>query len=145
MPGGQSVAIIALTATAFDEDREQILLDGCDDFVRKPFRKDEIFDMLSKHLDVRFIYEEEPAPTPDAVEAGAPIPSEDLESLVVQSPEWITELRQAALTADLYRILDLVERIHRQHPSLADSLSNLAERFEYQKILNLIEAAGGER
>ena len=29
MPGGESVSIIAITATAFDEDRESILLDGC--------------------------------------------------------------------------------------------------------------------
>ncbi|MGD8751432.1 MAG: PAS domain S-box protein [Anaerolineales bacterium] len=144
MPGGQSVAIIALTATAFDEDREQILLDGCDDFVRKPFRKEEIFKMLIKHLDVQFIYEE-PAPTPEAEESGAPIPSEDAETLAVQSPEWVAELRQAALTADLYRILDLIDQIRGQHPDLADTLSNLAERFEYQKILNLIVGAGGER
>ena len=58
---GQATVIIALTATAFEEDREQILLEGCDDFVRKPFRKDEIYDMLAKHLGVRFLYEEEPA------------------------------------------------------------------------------------
>jgi PAS domain S-box-containing protein len=69
-PRGQAAIIIALTATAFEEDREQILLEGCDDFVRKPFRKDDIYDMLVKHLGVRFLYEEEPAPPPPA-EPGA--------------------------------------------------------------------------
>ncbi len=48
-PSGQATVIIALTASAFEEDREQIMLEGCDDFVRKPFRKDEIYDMLAKH------------------------------------------------------------------------------------------------
>ncbi len=60
-PKGQATVIIALTATVFEEDREQILLEGCDDFVRKPFRKDEIYDMLARHLGVRFLYEEAPA------------------------------------------------------------------------------------
>jgi CheY-like chemotaxis protein len=41
-PQGQATVIIALTATAFEEDREQVLLEGCDGFVRKPFRTDEI-------------------------------------------------------------------------------------------------------
>lgn len=145
IPGGQSVTIIALTATAFDEDREQILLDGCDDFVRKPFRKDEIFDMLIKHLDVRFIYEEGPTGTSDAVVSSTPFPSKDAETLAVQSPEWMTELHQATERADLYRILDLIDQIRGQNPDLADMLSDLAERFEYQKILSLIEEAGGLR
>ncbi|MFC2053236.1 PAS domain S-box protein [Chloroflexota bacterium] len=145
MPGGQSVAIIALTATAFDEDREQILLDGCDDFVRKPFRKSEIFDMLIKHLNVRFIYREESAQTIDAVELGTAISSEYVENLAMQSPEWIDELRQATQRADLYRILDLIAQIREQNPDLADVLSDFTDRYEYQKILSMIEEAGRQR
>jgi CheY-like chemotaxis protein len=36
---GQATVIVALTASAFEEDREMILSGGCDDFVRKPFRE----------------------------------------------------------------------------------------------------------
>jgi PAS domain S-box-containing protein len=143
MPGGQSVAIIALTATAFDEDREQILLEGCDDFVRKPFRKNEIYDILIKHLNVSFIYEGEPAQRADAIEAGAAISSEAVETLAVQPPEWVDALRQATVQADLYRILELIDQIREQKPELADVLADLAERYEYQEILSLIEEAGG--
>ncbi len=31
---------------------------GCDDFVRKPFKESMIFQTLSKHLGVKYIYEE---------------------------------------------------------------------------------------
>ena len=57
--------IIALTASAFDEDREEVLACGCDDFLRKPFKEQELFDMFEKHLDTRFLYAEnlrEPQP-----------------------------------------------------------------------------------
>ena len=143
MPGGQSVVIIALTATAFEEDREQILLHGCDDFVRKPFRKDEIYDMLIKYLAIRFVYEEEHATVTDDGELVTKIPLADVQTLAALSPDWVEELRQATARADLYRILDLINQIREQNPALADTLKDLMDRYEYQKILSLIEEAGG--
>ena len=35
MPGGNETKILALTASAFEEDRRKVLAAGCDDFVRK--------------------------------------------------------------------------------------------------------------
>jgi PAS domain S-box-containing protein len=142
-PGGKSVVIIALTATAFDEDREQILLDGCDDFVRKPFHKNEIFDKLIKYLNVQFLYGEEPAQTTEADQSDTAILSEGIETLAIQSPEWINELRQASQRADIYRIMELIGQIREQDPDLANVLADFTERYEYQKILNLIQDAGG--
>jgi CheY-like chemotaxis protein len=57
-PQGQDTRIIALTATAFEEDRGRIMMAGCDDFLRKPYQEAEIFNILVKHLDARFIYQE---------------------------------------------------------------------------------------
>jgi CheY-like chemotaxis protein len=140
-PGGGSVPIIALTATAFDQDREQILLDGCDDFVRKPIRFDEILETLIKHLKVRFIYREEAHPMPDSPEPRIAVASETIEALALQPPEWVDALRQATERADLYRITDLVGRIGEEYPNLAEALADLTERFEYREILGLIEEA----
>lgn len=38
--------IIVITAHAFNETREECLDAGCDDYLSKPFRKDELFDIL---------------------------------------------------------------------------------------------------
>jgi CheY-like chemotaxis protein len=51
---GGNVKIAAMTAAAFESDREQVLAAGMDDFVRKPYRAGEIFDCLARHLRVRF-------------------------------------------------------------------------------------------
>jgi len=142
MPGGQSVVIIALTATAFDEEREQILQDGCDDFVRKPFRKNEIFDLLTKHLDVGFIYREETesATKPDAAEAL--LPATRVAEISIKYPEWEDAIRQACLQADIYRILGLIDQIRDLAPDLATGLGSLAEKYEYQRMLTLLDDAG---
>jgi signal transduction histidine kinase/ActR/RegA family two-component response regulator len=54
---GQSTAIVALTAHALEEEKEAILAAGCDDFVRKPFREQEIFEAMAKHLGLKYVYE----------------------------------------------------------------------------------------
>jgi PAS domain S-box-containing protein len=141
-PKGQAAVVIALTATAFEEDREQILLEGCDDFVRKPFRKDEIYDMLSKHLGVRFLYDEEPAPAPQAGPAQtAYVPS--AKALAALPAGWLADLQQATTRADLHLILHLAGRIREYDAALADGLADLARNYEYKTILTLIEQAGG--
>ena len=56
---GQATTIIALTASAFEEDRQKVLDAGCDDFVRKPFRTQQLLAKISEHLDVRFVYTED--------------------------------------------------------------------------------------
>ncbi len=40
--------IVAVTAHALEEERREILAEGCDDFIRKPYHDVEIFDALTK-------------------------------------------------------------------------------------------------
>jgi CheY-like chemotaxis protein len=55
--------IIAVTASAFEDEKASILAAGCDDVIHKPFRRKWIFDKLVEHLGVQFQYGEA-VPTP---------------------------------------------------------------------------------
>jgi len=139
---GQATVIVALTASAFEEDQETILSAGCDDIVRKPFRKEEIFDKLAKHLGVCFVYDEAPIqPTKALIAEGHDVlrPA----ALAALPPDWVTELQQATMKADLNQILAIIDQIREQNAALADGLADMAQNFEYKKILNLVEQAGG--
>jgi len=138
---GQATVIVALTATAFEEDRERILLEGCDDFVRKPFRKDQIYDVLAKHLGVRFVYEEEPVPSVAAEPADVLTPA----ALATLPAGWLADLHEATVKADLNLMLALIDQIREQAPVLAGALADLARDFGYKRILAFIQQAGGER
>ncbi|MCU0422227.1 MAG: response regulator [Bacteroidia bacterium] len=45
-----SIPIIALTADAFDETRTHVIRSGMNDFVTKPFKQEELFNKIIKHL-----------------------------------------------------------------------------------------------
>jgi two-component system sensor histidine kinase/response regulator len=140
---GAGTVIIALTASAFEEDRERVLAEGCDDFVRKPFRKDEIYDMLAKRLGVRFIYEQEAA-QPAAVRP-ADATALLIAALASLPSDWLADLQQATIKANLNLIMTLIGQIQAQNPVLANALTEMAHDFHYKKILELIEQAGGGR
>jgi len=136
-PKGRATVIVALTASAFEEDRQTILSAGCDDVVCKPFREDEIFDMLAKHLGTRFVYEhKQPQPT-TAAEVLTPAALSGLPD------EWLADLHQATIRADWNLILALIGEIRERDEALADALADLVRNFEYKRIVALIQQARG--
>jgi len=57
LPGGKQIAIIAISASASGTDEAAALAAGASAFLRKPFRATELFALLEKHLDLRFLQE----------------------------------------------------------------------------------------
>ncbi|MBW4496031.1 MAG: response regulator [Oscillatoria princeps RMCB-10] len=137
---GEPAAIIALTASAFEEDRAAILSAGCDDFIRKPFQKELLLEKIGQHLGGLYIYEEESSQT----KAGKPntetiSPPADLSLHLAQmSPEWVEEVNQAAWYGSDDIILQLLESIPPEHAPLAEALAVLANNFEFEKIIKLL-------
>ena len=54
LDGGREVKIAAVTASAFADQRSDVLAAGMDDFVSKPYRPSEIFDCIARQLGVRY-------------------------------------------------------------------------------------------
>ncbi len=56
------VPILALSASALEHERGEIIEAGCDDFVPKPYRESTIFAKIREHLGVRYVYDDEAPP-----------------------------------------------------------------------------------
>jgi response regulator RpfG family c-di-GMP phosphodiesterase len=132
---GQATVIVALTASAFEDDKRLILSEGCNDFVRKPFVEDEIFEKLEKHLGVKFLTEE-PAGKDAAAAEARPLSAEDIAGLPA---EWLDGLRKATVEADYSQLRRLIEEIRAARPETARSLSVLVDGFQYDKILSVLD------
>ncbi|MFB2937329.1 PAS domain S-box protein [Aerosakkonemataceae cyanobacterium BLCC-F154] len=128
--------IIALTASAFEEEESRILSAGCDDLVRKPFQESELFAKMNQYLGVRYIYADENQPT----SLNSAIPKKlQVEDLKVMPIEWIKELHQAVLCVNDDIILELVKQIPESKAALADTLKDLVDNFRLDLILELTE------
>jgi signal transduction histidine kinase/DNA-binding response OmpR family regulator len=143
-PDTQAV-IIALTASAFEEERIVILAAGCDDFMRKPFYESELLEKIAQYLSVDYIYEEIDVNNLNSNPKdnnGASITQELTgEELEVMSPEWRRELYQAAERVDNRAIFQLIEQIPSQYSATAQKLALLVEHFRCDKIIDLTETA----
>ena len=130
--------IVALTASSSEEEREVVLSAGCDDFVRKPFREAEIFEIMHKHLGVQYVYEES---------QGGKAKSEEVKVEEVLTPRALkalptdiyTELQQAANVTDPGKVNHLVVRIREHNPPLADALAELMKQFRFDILQAVFE------
>jgi PAS domain S-box-containing protein len=138
---GQATAIIALTASALEEERNVILSSGCDDFVRKPFQTAEIFAMLQKHIGVNYIYDDQ-LDTVDAERLGSELSLDQVRSL---SSENLLILEQAVQNIDLDLLQQMIENIRSGNPGLAIALQQAIDNFEYEQISAMIQGVRHER
>lgn len=133
LPGGKEVKIVAVTASAFNEQRAEMLAIGMDDVVRKPYHASEIYECLSKQLGLEFTYKG----ASDEMEApSAPtLTTEMLSSLPVALR---TELQEALESLDRKRIELVVKRVASYDTALHKSLKHLVDNFEYPAIMKVL-------
>lgn len=142
-PEGIETIIIALTASAFDEQRQIILSAGCNDLICKPFREEVLFEKIAHYLNLRYIYEEENSSTSFC--APTVLKSLTTEDLSVMPTDWVVDLYEAALCVDDNRIINLIEQIPETEANLANALTDLVDNFRIDIIIDLTQVYYDER
>jgi signal transduction histidine kinase/CheY-like chemotaxis protein len=136
-PEGNSTVVIALTASAFEEERVEILSVGCDDFMRKPFQEAELLTKIGQYLGVNYLYEAAEQTSSD----GENLPTElTPASLAVMSKSWRSQLYDAAAQVDNEEIFQLLKEIPEDYQALAQGLADLAEQFRCDRIIDLAKS-----
>jgi signal transduction histidine kinase/CheY-like chemotaxis protein len=131
--------IVALTTSNLEADRARILAAGCDDIVQKPFHEHTILDMLTRHLGVRFIYEE--ASTASCANGQPPqhASSTELHAALRETlpTEWLQQMHLAARIGNIDQMHCLLEEIKPQHLALAEEVANLVQNFRFDQITRI--------
>lgn len=133
LPGGESVKIVAVTASAMLEQREEILASGMDDFVRKPYRANEIYECLSRHLGVKYIYANEqiPQPTHDTQFTAARIA---MLPIALRH-----DLAEVLDSLDDERIVATIGKVAEFDVELCKILGQMAGNFNYPAIQSVLQ------
>ena len=88
---GRPLGIVAVSASVFEDARQQAVASGCDDFLPKPFEEVHLLAVLSRVLGLRWIYADDPvaphAPGMDATAADPAPPADVVEALLELSSQ----------------------------------------------------------
>lgn len=128
LPNGDQVKIIALSAHAFEHERQEMLSAGCDAYVMKPFNENDLFDIIQKQLEVTFDYAENTHKHETMVQSEALIPT-----------HLQTRLKLAVAAYSLEKVTAVVEDLESIDTALADTIRQLAQEFDFNSITAILD------
>jgi len=130
------VKIAAVTASVFAEQWAGILASGVDDLVRKPFRREEIFECMARLLGVEYVYSK----TPQSSSRATPV---ELENALRALPEpRRNELANAVLSLDIEHIKQVIHRLSELDAGLGATLELLVNRLALTPIRRALQTLG---
>lgn len=125
--------IVAITASAFFEERERVFAAGFNDFIHIPAQPTDILDSMRQHLGLRYKYMDIEHNHVDHEDST----SSTLHLLDVPA-ELIEQLKSATIRADMARVDNIIISIEAYDVLLADTLRELADEYAYDKIITLL-------
>ncbi len=140
------IPIIALTASAFKEDRERFLSAGMDDYLAKPFTKEELYRKIKKFLPKKQEYkleiESEPNPKKtkkvevlDISELAKELNNDELLNTLVSTSLKMLEneiqvLEEAIRNQDINKIKEISHRLKGGISKFSNIIFNILEEIE---------------
>ncbi len=128
---GQSTKIVMSTATAFGEDIRELEAYGIEGYIRKPFKVNEICDLISELLDVEYIFDDE-------VEIKHALNDQEKEIAIKLIPnELLKEMHEATVNAQLDLLIELIDKADDISSDSAKWLKDSASNFKYDILMEL--------
>lgn len=133
----KEIPIVALTASTFEDERKRIEALKMQGYIRKPFRESDLFNTIGKTLNIKYIYENEPEE----------VVTDNVESEIISSEiildklpdSFIKEMQEAISVADLDKVILLISGIEKDFPALSKKFMEMANKYEYGQIEELLK------
>lgn len=126
----KDIPIVALTASTFEDERKRIEALNIEGYIRKPFRENDLFNIIGNLLKVQYIYEKEN-------ESERKIVSETRN--IQLSHKQVSEISDAISVADMDKLLVIIDQIELIYPQFAYKLKVLAQNYDYSQIEELLK------
>lgn len=133
MDSGGTVPIIAVTASAFEEDRRRVLEMQVNGYLRKPFKADDLFEALKDFLDIEYCYNDEEGPG-DACD----LPCDMKEEIAGLPEEMNRSMLEAAINLDQDLLIELIGNSGMFSPQVAEKMSGMVRQYRFEQLINLL-------
>ena len=127
--------IVAVSANAFTEDREQCIAAGCNDFIPKPIDLDDLLAALKVQLGLEWMHESSALSDDEqnnAVQRMPAPPADQLHDLL--------EVVRIGYVKGLLEKIERIERLDERYTPFAHLLRRLAHEFRLTEITEMVHA-----
>ncbi len=132
----KKVVIVAITASVFEEEKNEVMKYGVDEFVRKPYREEQIFDILKRRLKISYKYEENSQKV---------IKEEEQEN--IENRDWmkkvpkdiLEKLKDCIINGDTDGIIEQTKIINKYDDLIAIKIKKMAENYQFEKLNEMFE------
>ncbi len=141
LPELKDAIAIGTSASVYEAEKQESLAAGCNAFLCKPIRVEELLDCLQIHLGLEWIYEELENRLTDSEVSQGRLKIEPQE-IIPPPTEEIALLFDLAMMGDLGGIQKQAEKLGEmdvKYLPFANHLNQLAKEFEEAKILDLVQ------
>jgi CheY-like chemotaxis protein len=133
---GKRTPVIAITASPFKGNKANPTEHDFQGYIRKPFRENELFSVIGKILGITYSYEEEKEAAQLSRYLNNP---EALAEDVAKLPSNIvTQMQEALDDVDYYLLIEHTRKIDASNPELAKYLRALANNFDLDNLMEII-------
>ncbi len=134
LPGGEQVIILALTASVFKNQSEEILAAGCNAVLHKPYNELGVFTAMAEQLGLHYIYEgKDESPSQDFL---AKLECDDLQGL---PDEWLVKFLTLVRLGDINAMLTHTDTLAAEHAEAKAKLNHCVNEFQYQNLVAILE------
>ena len=136
--GRDKVKVIAITASALNKDREHYLDIGFHEYISKPFKQEEIFNCLSKLLNVEFVYDDNKAsqhkrPSIEELNLSKITMPSDLRKRLIEAAE-VNNITNFEKTLNEMKQKEGISQ------QLTEHLDNLRKNYDMEGIIKVLES-----
>jgi len=137
---GQTVPIIGVSASVFDEDRNTVLNSGANDFVAKPIHEFDLLEKIGRCLKIDYRVDSSSEATASSAEPSA-LRREHLAGL---PDTLIAEMRAAVEGGYMDRMTELVRRAADHSPTVSRQLLELVHQYDLETLADLVLDNGND-
>ncbi|MBD1929542.1 AAA family ATPase [Trichocoleus sp. FACHB-90] len=146
-PELKDVVVIGTSASVFEFDQDKSKEAGCNDFLPKPIRVEDLLDKLNVHLNLEWVYEEGNNENANmhAEEHSQDTRLKTQHSLVVPPTEEIAALLDLVMMGDLNSIIERAVNLEKKDVRFAPfarEIQELAKGFQVKQIRGILKDIG---
>lgn len=130
----KKIVIIVSSASVFETDQHRSLEVGGDEFLPKPIQAPDLLQKLQKYLHLEWLYEEEKTVNQQQPEIA------DLVAPSIAEREILYELAMKGNFKGIIKQAALIAKVDKKYIPFAQQLHQLAQEFQDQEILTLLES-----